>query len=65
MDDSLAVLTKAKAKFLETVNLRVISTTKFFSPSTNNVISTLYQMGYQKKLWRIGELEKNQLPAVW
>lgn len=40
IDDSLVVLTKDK--FLSTINLRVLPSTKFNSPSTTNVFSTLY-----------------------
>ena len=59
----MAVLTKAK--FLEAINLRVLPSKKFYSPSFNNVISSLYQMGYHKKLKGIGEFKKNQLPVMW
>ena len=30
-----------------------------------DITSTLYQMGYQKKIKGIGEFKKNQLSAVW
>ena len=63
IDDSLVVLTKTK--FLEAINLRVLPSTRIYSPSANDITSTLYQMGYQKKLKSIGEFKTNQLPTVW
>lgn len=63
VDDSLVVLTKNK--LLEAISLRVLPSIKFCSPSLNDVISTLYQMGYRKKLKGIKELKKNQFPMVW
>lgn len=53
VDDSLVVITKDK--FLNAINL----STRFYSPSTNDVVSNLYQMGYQKKLKGIREFKKN------
>lgn len=44
IDDSLVVLTKEK--FLFVINLRVPSSTKFYSPSIMDVFSALYQKGY-------------------
>ena len=57
VDDYMVMLTKET--FLNAINLRVLPTTKFYSPNTNNVFSTLYQMGYQKKLRGVGEFKKN------
>lgn len=63
VDDSLVVLTKEK--FILTINLGVLPSTKFHTPSTTNVFTTLYQMGYQKKLKGVAEFKRNQLPSVW
>ena len=63
VNDSLVILTKEK--FLNAINLLVHPSTKFFTPSTTDILSALYQMGYQKKLKGIGEFKNNQLPAVW
>lgn len=59
IDDSHVVLTKTK--FLEAINLRVLTSTKFYSTSPNDFISTLLQMGYQMKIRGISEFKKNQL----
>ena len=63
VDDFVVVLSKEKS--LNAINLRVLPTMKFYSPSTNDVFSTLYQMGYQKKLRGVIEFKKNQLLVVW
>ena len=63
MNDSLVILTKEK--FLTTINLLVHPSIKVFTQSMMDIISALYQMGYQKKIKGIGEFKKNQLPAVW
>lgn len=63
VNDSMVVLTKEK--FLNSIHLRVLPATKFYSLSTNDVFDALYQMGYQRKLKGIGEFMKNQLLAVW
>lgn len=52
-------------KFMRSINLRFLSSTKFYSPSPNDMVATLYQICYQKKLKGIEEFKKNQLPAVW
>ena len=59
----MVILTKDK--FLTAINVLVHPSTKFFSPSITDITSTLYQMGYLKKIKGIGEFKKNQLPAVW
>lgn len=63
IDDSLVVLTKEK--FLSAINLRVLHGTKLVTPSVNDIITTLYEMGYQKKLKGIIEFKKKKLPAIW
>lgn len=63
VDDSLVVLTKEK--FILTIILGVLPSTMFHTPSTTNVFTTLYQMGYQKKLKGVAEFKRNQLPSVW
>lgn len=62
VDDSLVVLTKEK--FMSAISLKMMPSTKFYSPNTTNVFIALYQMGYQAKLKGVGELKKNKLPAV-
>lgn len=52
IEGSMVVLTKSK--FLEATNLRVPPNTQFCNPSTADIITTLYQMGYQKKIKGIG-----------
>lgn len=44
VDDSLVVLTKQN--FLNSINHMVLPSTRFYSPSPNDMVSTLYQMGY-------------------
>ena len=44
--NSLVIL--SKAKFLDAINLCVLHSTKLYSPSTNDIISTLYQMGIRR-----------------
>ncbi|KAL7589609.1 hypothetical protein Lser_V15G41252 [Lactuca serriola] len=63
VNDALVILTKEK--FLSAINLLIHPSVKFFTPSMADVTTTLYQMGYQKKVKGIGEFKKNQLPAVW
>ncbi|CAH1412948.1 unnamed protein product [Lactuca virosa] len=53
---SLVILNKEK--FLNAINLLVYPSTKVFTPSMADILSALYQMGYQKKNqrnWRIQE----------
>lgn len=54
-----------KEKFIVAINLRVLPSTKFNSPSTTYVFFAHYQMGYMAKLKGIGELKKSKLPVVW
>lgn len=63
INESLVVLTKEK--FIKDISLRVLPSTKFYSPSTNGIFSTLYQMGYQEKFKGVSEFKKGKLPAVW
>ena len=63
VNDSLVILTKEK--FLTPINLLVHPSIKVFTPSMADILSALYQMGYQKKIKGIGEFKKNQLLAVW
>ncbi|XP_052621215.1 uncharacterized protein LOC111897072 [Lactuca sativa] len=63
VNDSLVMLTKEK--FLTAINLLVHPSIKVFTPSMADILSALYQMGYQKKIKGIGEFKKNQLPVVW
>lgn len=54
VDNSLLILNKDK--FLTAINLLVHPSTKFFSPCVTYILSSLYQMGYQKKFKGIREL---------
>ena len=44
LNDSLVILTKEK--FLNAINLLVHPSTMVFTPSTTDILSALYQMGY-------------------
>lgn len=63
IDDSLVVLTKEK--FMEAINLRVLPSTKFYTPNTIDIFAALYQIGYQAKLKGITKFKKGKLPTVW
>lgn len=57
--------TLTKAKFLDSINLRVPSNTIFKSPSNEEVFKALYQMVYQSKLKGIADFKKEKLMVVW
>ena len=63
VNGSLVILTRDNC--LNAINLLVHPSKNFFTPSITEITTSLYQMGYQKKLKGIGEFKKNQLPAVW
>lgn len=54
-----------KDKFLSSINLKVLPSRKFYSPSTTDVFFALYPMSYQKRLKGVGEFKKTKLPAIW
>lgn len=63
VDESMVVLTKEK--YLSAINLMILPSKKFYTTSSTDVFSTLYQIGYQEKLKGVGEFKKCKLPAVW
>lgn len=63
VDDTLVVPTKEK--FTYSINLRILPSMKFYTPSSIDVFSALYQIGYKEKLKGVGEFKKSKLNVIW
>lgn len=62
-NDSMVVLTKSK--FLDAINLRVMSSNVLNKPSNDDVFKVLYKMRYRKRLKGVADFKKGKLPTVW